>query len=296
MQPSELIIRPDGSIYHLHLCPGDISPAVIFVGDPARVDRVAQRFESIRLKRRNREFYTVTGTFKGAEISVISTGIGTDNIDIVWNELDALFNIDFSTRKPHSKLTPMQVLRLGTCGGMRPEIPLGTLALSSYALGGDGLMPYYEVSSSPDFDTAWKAFKQEKLAPELPIYTAAADESLLRLVASSFPHVHRGITFTAAGFYGPQGRSLGRIPVRWPDLPARIAEFAFGPDRVLNMEMETSAILALGKALGHKAGSLSVILANRQAGGFHPDPGAAVDILIDQGLAIMSRWLKEKPI
>lgn len=291
---TELILNEDGSVYHLNLLPEELAEAVIFVGDPDRVDRVASRFDQIELTKSKREFRTITGQFRGQRVTVISTGIGTDNIDIVLNELDALVNIDFRTRTIKERLTSLKILRLGTCGGLQKELAPGTLVLSGAAVGLDGLMPFY-VTNQPGISglvgTARKALGEYPEIASL-IYGARASAGLLRHADDHFPDIHQGITFTAAGFYGPQGRSLGRVGVAVRGLPDLMSTVTFEGARMVNMEMETSGILGLGAALGHECGSFSVILANRHTLEFHPAPSKAVDELIDTGLELLISWLE----
>lgn len=295
MKASELILTDKGAVYHLGLKPGDLASKIIFVGDQDRVGKVSRFFEKIEFSCQNREFSTHTGWLKGQRISVISTGIGTDNIDIVWNEIDALFNIDLQNQTPLKDFTQVKVLRLGTCGGMQMDLPVGTLVNSRFSVGADGLMDFYDVPNShsselKELGIEFHTFKEnEKFAFSTYLTEGSAD--LYQFLTKTFPAIQHGITFTANGFYGPQGRSLGRIPVRYPQLPERLATFTDkAGNRFLNMEMETAGILGLASALGHQAGSLSVILANRQAGAFSKDPQAAVANLIQQGLEIMLSW------
>ena len=295
MFETELIINEDGSIYHLALHPGELAEKIFFVGDQNRVEKLGQYFDEIEFIRQKREFKTLTGRYQGERMSVVSTGIGTDNVDIVWNEIDALFNIDFATRSIHKHPRRIKALRLGTCGGLQREIPVNTLVLSAFAIGADNLMSFYEQQASrgiaAKFSHHWQQFLRHS-GLKIPLYLAQGSPHLTTMVRDLFRQIEIGITFTASGFYGPQGRSLGRLPTRWPNLPDRISHFFF-PDmqlRVLNMEMETSAVLGLGKALGHEAGSLCVILANRQTGEFAPDPKASVDKVIRTGLEIMRNW------
>lgn len=293
MHASELILTPEGAVYHLRLHPGEVAPKILLVGDPGRVEKVARRFSHREFTRSQREFYTITGTYAGERLTVISTGIGTDNIDITLSELDALFNLDFVHRRPVAQVQPLKLLRLGTCGSMQPDLPLGSLVHSRYAIGGDGVMAYYRLPAHPAtaaLAAAWAAYPPVA-SLDIPHYFAAADTGLDQLIARAFPSIRGGITFTAAGFYGPQGRALGRIPLAYPDLPERLAGLRL-PDgsRVLNMEMESAAILAFGTALGHQAGTLATVLANRPAGTFAPDPAALVEDLIDTGLELMRAW------
>ncbi len=290
MQETELILNPDGSIYHLDLLPGELATKIIQVGDPDRVKKVGAFLEEVEINKHKREFYTLTGYYKGERVSVISTGIGTDNVDIVWHEIDALFNIDFSTRQPLTQTTKVQALRLGTCGGMQADVEVGTLVASAWAVGGDGLMNYYDF---PVYDTALQnALDQfwNEIGGPLPLYHAPADEALLEQLERDFPQILQGGTFTAGGFYGPQGRSLGRLPVKLPNLPDRVGEFRHGQQRFLNMEMEAAAIMSLGKALGHRCGTIAVILANRLKEHFAPDPKKEEQKLIQTGLEVLRKW------
>ncbi len=292
MSNTELILNADGSVYHLHLQPGDIADKIILVGDPMRVDLVARRLDRVEWKKEKREFRTVTGWFEGERVTIISTGIGTDNVDIVLNELDALVNIDFSSREPKEHLRSLQIIRLGTCGGLQPALAPGTLVLSHAAVGLDALFPFY-VTHGTGISALEAAARQAlAAAPRIAslVYASRADASLSALVASSRSYIERGITFTAPGFYGPQGRGLGRVPVTMTGLPDVMATVSADGFRTLNMEMETSGLLFLGEALGHRCGSLSVILANRPRGIFHSDPAVAVEVLIEEGLALLKSW------
>ncbi|WNJ20489.1 nucleoside phosphorylase [Pontibacter sp. G13] len=293
MSQTELILNPDSSIYHLGLKPGELAKKIIFVGDPARVDRVAEHFEDVTIRRKKREFHTVTGIYKSTPISVISTGIGTDNIDIVWNEIDALFNVNFSDQTVKESLTSLKVLRLGTCGGLQPHIPVGTVVYSRFAIGADAMMQYYaqeRTVSHATLEEKLSEFVKKRLGLRVRMYGSVGSGSLERLIHEHYPQVESGITFTAAGFYGPQGRSLGRIPLLKQDLIDGVSKFSFGDREVLNMEMETSGILGLSQALGHRAGSLSVILANRRTGEFSEDPTGHIEDLIQKGLHILHKW------
>lgn len=283
---SELIHNADGSIYHLSLCKDDIARRIILVGDQARVDKVAKHFSGIRTKIQHREFYTVTGQYGKNEYSVISTGIGTDNIDIVLNELDALLNLDPDTGTPVESPEKLQILRFGTCGGMQPDVPVGSLVLSNYALGGDGLLGYYHMPGEPLLQESIDAYWAQNLRCLPRFFGESASKVFIDKAKSHFPDILHGGTFSAAGFYAPQGRSLGRARAVVPNLPQIISGFRYQDMPVLNMEMETSGILGLGAALGHKAGSLSVILANRQRGEFAENPQAEEAKLIEAGLAL----------
>lgn len=295
MYATDLIRNPDGSIYHLSLFPEDIADKIILVGDQGRVDRVARYFDRIELTRQHREFRTVTGWKDQQRLTVLSTGIGTDNIDIVWHELDALINYDWEADTYRPTLRSLKALRLGTCGGLQAEIPLGTLVHSRYAIGGDALMGYYRPQRRPPAGA--QALTQSlraltaKLLPDPPRwYGAQCDEALDALLTANYAAILPGLTYTAAGFYGPQGRSLGRVSLAMPDLLAVLRSFSFDGLRVLNLEMECAAIMALGHALGHRAGTLAVILAQREQGRFHPEPHRAVDDLVRTGLQVMLGW------
>ncbi|MEM6801389.1 MAG: nucleoside phosphorylase [Bacteroidota bacterium] len=289
---SELILNPDGSLYHLHLQAGQVADRIFFVGDPARVDILAQHFDSISHKIRNREFYTLSGFIGKQFLSIVSTGIGTDNVDIVWNELDALFNFDLEKRQIKSDLRQLKVLRLGTCGGLQADIPTGSLVHSRFAIGADGLMHFYDTQeySNLNFQKAMLDFQVDELPSTPAFYAAEAAESFSQLLDQSSHEIHQGITLTAAGFYGPQGRNLGRLKLRCPNLPESLSKFSFDGFPVLNLEMETAGILSLGKGLGHQAASLSVILANRSTGEFSPHPKKDVEKLLRTGIELMLEW------
>ena len=277
LAPSELILNPDGSVYHLHLHPEQIAPTIITVGDPERVAQVSSRFDATEYRVAAREFVTHTGRVGDHRVSVISTGIGTDNIDIVINELDALVNIDLANRTVRPEHTQLTFLRLGTSGAFQPDLPLGSLLLSAGALGMDGLLPYYTGRQPVPAGLAELELpvRPVLVRPELP-------PALLR---SDLP---RGITLTAAGFYAPQGRSL-RLPSAFT--PAQLAGLRRWrtPDglRLTNIEMETAGIYGLTGALGHRAASVSVLLANRALGTFHDDARGAVARLIDFGMELI---------
>lgn len=268
---SEIILNDDHSVYHLHLHPGEISDLIITVGDPSRVELVAQHFESIRVKRQYREFYTITGTFAGRPMTVISTGIGTDNVDIVLNELDILTNVLLPERVPHPFPRSLIICRMGTSGAIRSNYPVGTLLVSTSAWGIDGLQTGYDFGNL------------RELAPGVMAYHAIGDERLVEIFTNEgfIP----GITLTASGFYGPQGRSI-RIPSK---LSALRSEAEFVSDLGLtNIEMETAGIYALSRLLGHRAVSLNAILANRITGEFASKPAEIVDRMILKGLQILS--------
>ena len=278
---SELIIREDGTIYHLGLRPNDIAQTILTVGDPDRVDQVARHLDSVRVTQQIREFKTITGTKNGKEISIISTGIGTDNIDIVFNELDALVNIDFKTRTIKDSLTQLNFIRLGTSGSLQEDIAIDTLLLSEYAIGTDGLMHYYPSLTEISFDPIDEFYKQHVTWP-LPPYFTRANESLLFEYSDLIPH--KGITITAAGFYGPQMRAIrmNQIDRSWIETAAQLE---FYDTRVTNLEMETAGIYGMAQILGHRALSINAILANRVTQQFSQNPSKIVDDMIEMILA-----------
>ena len=270
IKSSELILNPNGTVFHLHLSPGQVADTIIMVGDPERVDLVSRRFDRIETKVRNREFLTHTGYLQDIRITVISTGIGTDNIDIVVNELDALVNVDFGLRKPLVNLKSLNFIRLGTSGAVRPDIPVGSFVLSEKAIGFDGLLGFYEGLEEISDIEFRKAFKEAThWRPEFPEpYVLNADKKLSDLFTD--PDIIRGVTISSPGFYGPQGRII-RLPLADPDLNQKIVDFRFGNHKVTNFEMESSAIYGLAGLLGHRAITLCAIIANRATGEFMGD-------------------------
>lgn len=280
---ADLIINTDGSIYHLNLCPEDIASTVITVGDPDRVEEVSKYFDSIELKKGKREFITHTGYIGKKRISVISTGIGTDNIDIVVNELDALVNIDFDKREPKSDLKSLNIIRIGTSGSVQEDIPMGSILVSEYGLGFDALMNYYSGESEISEQNLLNAIKSHfKDLQGLSPYITAADPELM---ASIGMNLNRGITLTAPGFYAPQGREI-RIKNSFPHFIQLIQAFSSGKQRISNLEMETAGIYALSKTLGHKALSVNAILASRLSYKFSSDPqkiiNKAIELVLDR--------------
>ena len=261
--PSELIINSDGSIFHLHLKPEQLADNVILVGDPGRVELVAAYFDTQECSVSSREFNTITGTYKGKRISVISTGIGTDNIDIVMNELDALSNIDFETRLEKTTFRQLTIIRIGTSGGMQPEIPLGSFLISEKSIGFDGMLNFYagrDSVSDLDFEESMK--KQLVWNPQLAApYVVDADTELINRIGKD--DMLRGVTISANGFYGPQGRVL-RIDLADMQLNDKIQSFSYGKYKITNYEMEGSAIAGLSKLMGHKAMTVCCIIANRR--------------------------------
>lgn len=261
-KPSDLITNNDGSVFHLHLKPGQIARDIILVGDPERVELVSSCFSDIELKVSNREFVTHTGTYNGKRISVISTGIGTDNIDIVVNELDALVNIDLEKRVEKKEKISLNLVRIGTSGSLQAHIKVGSFLLSSKAIGFDGLLNYYSRSekiSDLEFENAlisqlpWN----DRLATP---YVVDASENLISKLSG--PETIKGITISAPGFYGPQGRTL-RLNPSMKLLNEAITSFSFKKNIITNFEMESSAIYGLGKLLGHEAATVCTIIANR---------------------------------
>ena len=279
---SELILNPDGSVYHINLKPEHVSPNVIFVGDPARVDRVAKHFQKIEFTTQKREFRTVVGEFKDRRFTVISTGIGPDNIDIVINELDALVNIDLKNRTKKERQKSLNLVRIGTSGSLQRDIPVDSMVLGKYGLGFEGLLHFYKAEHIFEKELQ-EAFVRHTNYPEnrsLP-YFVKNDSELESLLISE--EVFTGITATAGGFYGPQGRVL-RLELDRADMNEKIESFRFKDLRISNLEMETSAIYGLSKLLGHKAVSMNAIIANRADLTFSQDPYQTVDRLIEYTL------------
>ncbi len=283
---SELIINSRGAIYHLDLRPEELAATVITVGDPARVNEVSKHFDNIEFKRQHREFVTHTGTIGNKRLSVVSTGIGTDNIDIVLNELDALVNIDFTGRTVKPELTKLTIIRLGTAGALQADIPVDSIVASTHGLGIDNLLNYYKHGNNDEemqIIQQFIAHTQISSKFSQP-YISTAGSAVLKHFVEGFYH---GITITCPGFYGPQGRVL-RLGLTNPDLIDRLTEFTFGQHRITNFEMETSAIYGLGKLLGHQCLSLSTIVANRIKKEFSKDGNAAVENMIVKALGIIS--------
>ena len=282
IEQSELILNPDGSIYHLNLRPENIATDIIFVGDQDRVDKISQHFDSIEFTTQKREFKTTTGIYKKKRFSVISTGIGPDNIDIVLNELDALVNIDLETRQPKDHLTSLNIVRIGTSGSLQTDIPVDSFVISSHGLDLNGLLHSYQVDeiSNLEIENAFVAHTNwsSKKAHPLIITNSKALEN--KIISEK---TYTGITATAGGFYGPQGRVL-RLAIQDPNLNHKIDSFHFKGKRITNLEMETSAIYGLSKLLGHKACSINAIIANRADGTFSENPGKVVTDLIEYTL------------
>lgn len=282
---SELIINDRGAIYHLDVRPEELGHTVITVGDPDRVQQVSKYFDTIEHKRKHREFVTHTGTIGNKRLSVVSTGIGPDNIDIVVNELDALVNIDFVGRTVKPELTKLNIIRLGTSGALQADIPVDSIVVSTHGLGIDNLLNYYKHDNNDEemqIVQQFVAHTQISCHFSQP-YIGTAGSALLKHFVNGF---HHGITITCPGFYGPQGRVL-RLGLTNPDLIDRLTEFTFGNHRITNFEMETSAIYGLGRLLGHQCISLSTIVANRINKEFSKDGVAAVDSMIEKALTII---------
>ena len=279
---SELILNPDGSIYHLALRPDELAPTIITVGDPDRVERISRHFDRVDVVRQKREFVTHTGELDGQRITVLSTGIGTDNIDIVFNELDALVNVDFGTRTIRPEHRALRVVRIGTSGALQPDLPVGTLLATRHAVGLDTLMLFYPLLMTGEENQVVDA-TQDALKLEFRPYCVAGAEALRQLIVGTDGAVAEGNTLTCPGFYGPQGRTI-RQRGRDGDLVRRFTDFRLGDFRFTNFEMETAGLYALGRLLGHEVLSLSALVANRATGHFHPNPDAPVDALIERTL------------
>ena len=292
MQPiaeSELIINSRGAIYHLDAKPGEIAENIITVGDPARVKEVSKYFDKVEVKISHREFVTHTGWLGKKHLSVVSTGIGTDNIDIVLNELDALVNIDFSSRTINTELKQLNIIRIGTSGSLQANIPVDSFVASTHGLGIDNLMNFYIHENNEEEKQLLHSFvTQTQLHSRFSHpYIAGAAMSLIKHFVDGF---HQGITVTCPGFYGPQGRVL-RLGLTSPELPGRLTQFQFGHHRIANFEMETAGIYGLGKALHHNCLSLSAVVANRIHKNFSKDGNAAVERLIVKTLEKISEKL-----
>ena len=279
---SELILNERGAVYHLNLLPEEIAPIVITVGDPFRVPLISRYFDEIEVKHQHREFVTHTGRLGARRISVVSTGIGTDNIDIVLQELDALVNIDLTERIIKPQLQSLNIIRVGTCGSLQQDADADSFIASTHGLGIDNLLNFYVHTNNEEEKNILQQFMfhtqiNDHIAQP---YIAAASASLLKHFVEGF---HHGITITCPGFYGPQGRIL-RLGLSNPELTDRLTTFQFGNHRILNFEMETSGIYGLGKLLGHSCISLNVVVANRIAKSFSKNAGKAIESLIEKTL------------
>ena len=282
---SELIINERGAIYHLAIRPEELSPNIITVGDPDRVAAVSSHFDTIEFKQQHREFVTHTGYLGNKRISVVSTGIGTDNIDIVLNELDALVNIDFELRSIKSQLTILNIIRIGTSGSLQKDIPIDSFVASTHGLGIDNLINFYRAENNEEEKQLLHSFVthtqlHQKFSQP---YITSASPSLMKHFVKDF---YQGITVTCPGFYGPQGRIL-RLGLNSPNLINRLSEFQFGQHRISNFEMETAGIYGLGKLLGHHCMSLNAIVANRVSQQFTHDANGLINRLIKKSLDII---------
>lgn len=276
--PSELIINTRGAVYHLDLTPEEIADTIITVGDPGRVEKISRHFDQLEHRSSHREFITHTGWIGNRRISVLSTGIGTDNIDIVMNELDALVNIDLKTRLEKTEKKQLDIIRLGTAGSLQKDIEIDSIVVSTHGVGLDNLMHFYPFKNNDEEMEITRAFNDHTLlgskfsAP----YVFGASAFLL---AKMVDQVHAGLTVSCPGFYAPQGRNL-RLGLSNPNLIEQLERFRLGNHRILNFEMETSAIYGLGKCMGHRCISFSSIIANRITKEFSSNPEAAVERLI----------------
>lgn len=275
---SELILNPDGSVYHLHLKPENIAETIIVVGDPGRVKEISKHFDKIEFSVQNRELFTHTGTIGEKRLTVLSTGMGTDNLDIVINELDAAVNIDLETRRPKESHTRLNIIRLGTAGALQADILPGDFVASSFGMGMDGLLYFYDKGKSVMNAELARAFVDHvNWNTNLPgIYAVPCSDTLMDKLGKSLVH---GITLTAPGFYGPQGREL-RLKLAFPELNHLIESFEYQGKRIANFEMETSALYGLGKMLGHDTLTICTVVANRVSQTYAKDYHSDIDRLI----------------
>lgn len=282
LKESELILNKDGSVYHLNLRPENIANNIIFVGDQDRVDKISKYFDLIEFTTQKREFKTTTGTYKKKRFTIISTGIGTDNIDIVLNELDALVNIDLKTRATKKQLTKLNIVRIGTSGSLQEDIPVDSFVISSHGLDLNGLLHSYQIDdiTNPELENAFVAHTNWSSKKAFPLIIENSKELENKLTSAK---TFTGITATAGGFYGPQGRVL-RLAIQDPELNHKIDSFLFKEHRITNLEMETSAIYGLSKLLGHNACSINAIIANRANGTFSKNPSKVIANLIEYTL------------
>ena len=286
---TDLILNPDGSVYHLNLLPKNISDTIIAVGDPSRVYKVSQYFDEVEFEMNKREFITHVGSFNGKKITVISTGMGTDNVEIFMTEIDALVNIDFNSREIKSKLNSVNIIRIGTSGSLQADIPVDAHVTGTHGLGIDNLLNFYRLEQNEEEQQLLHSFvTHTQLHGQIGYpYIAGASASLIKHFVKDF---YQGITVTCPGFYGPQGRIL-RLGIRNPNLVDSLTNFRFGQHRIANFEMETSAIYSLGKLLGHHCISLNAIVANRIMKEFSKDAATSVDSLIKKVLNIISDYI-----
>ncbi len=272
---TDLILNSDGSVFHLGLRPEQLADTVLAVGDPARVPAISRHFSKIEHQVQKREFVTHTGIHKGRRITAISTGIGTDNVEIVLHELDALVNIDFESREPKSNRKSLSIIRVGTCGALQPDIPVDSMVASDCAVGFDNLMSFYTTTATTEESALAISLQQHARLSFIP-YVTRCSSSLKQVLGG----LMSGNTVTCPGFYAPQGRKV-RVPIRFPNLLNDLTTFRSGDFRFANFEMETSAYFALGKLMGHETASVSVVLANRVTNEFAPDAKTSVGNLIE---------------
>ncbi len=276
--PTELVLNSEGQVYHLGLSPEQLASKVILVGDQDRVAMVSSFFESIEHRSQHREFVCHTGHYQGKRISVLSTGIGTDNIDIVINELDALVNIDLVNRKDHSGFNQLELVRIGTCGILQEEIPVHSYLLSTHAIGLDNVAHFYEIPFSDEEEGLLKSFEAQISLPEkIKPYLISAGQDLTNRLMST--RTYEGITVTSSGFYGPQGRQL-RLPALTADLNEQLTAFTHPDFQIINFEMESSALFSLGRALGHECATICLGIANRPKKDFSKGYGTEMLSLI----------------
>lgn len=272
---TDLILNPDGSVYHLNLLPKHISETIITVGDPGRVYMVSEYFDEVEFEMNKREFITHVGRYKGKRITVISTGIGTDNVEIFFNEIDALVNVDLKTREPKPRRKKLKIIRIGTSGALQEDVPLGSHLVSDYAVGLDNLMNFYNLPMDAEEKAIAEDIQEKTRLPFTP-YVVRGSESLKEQFGAE---MISGNTVTCPGFYAPQGRTL-RIPIRYPKLLQDLNYYHRGDFWLTNFEMETSGYYALARLLGHEALSVNAIVANRIKSKFSKDPNKVVDSLI----------------
>ena len=283
---SELIINPDGSAFHIHIKPEQLADNVILVGDPGRVDMVAEFLTDIECRNASREFVSVTGKYKGVRFTVLSTGIGPDNIDIVATELDALANVDFATREVKPVHRTLNILRIGTCGAIQPDIPIGSFILSHISVGLDGLLNWYadrEKVTIPDMEEAFKKHVGWNKYLQSPYFAKASDKMIEKFKDVTV----KGVTLCAGGFYGPQGRVV-RLPLAMPDMLEKFETFRYGEWRITNFEMEGSALAGMARHLGHEAVTVCCVIANRYLKSSNPDYKALVRSLVKTSLDCLS--------
>jgi len=279
---SELILNPDGSIYHLALQPEQVAHKIIVAGDPDRIATISAKFDSIECKVQNREFITHTGTFNGQRVTAMATGIGTDNIDIVLNELDALVNCNLQDRTVKEQLTSLEIVRIGTCGSIQEHVPADEIVVSTHAIGLDGLMNFYDFEMDAEENKMFDEFKSQTEWRDRfnKPYLVKGSSDLIQRIGKGF---HPGVTMTANGFYAPQGRRLRLLP-RHTEVNEDLRKFKFEGNMIVNYEMETSALYGLSKLMGHKACTVCAVVANRYANSFSDDYKPVMNKLIDDVL------------